>query len=76
LAESLKRHREHPPAECLDISPKKANEKRRMTHDTHDESTARLEVCLGTGEDIGIRFSHIIKVMYPDSPKKRKRGDR
>ena len=73
-SDSLKRYRVHPPAECLDISPEKANEKRRMTQDTHDEFTARLEGCLGTGEDIGIPFSQIVKDMYPNSSKKRKKG--
>jgi hypothetical protein len=29
-SDSLKRHRESPPAECLDILPEKADEKRRM----------------------------------------------
>jgi hypothetical protein len=31
---------------------------------------------LGTGEDIGMPFSQIIKNKYPDSSKKRKRGGR
>jgi hypothetical protein len=75
-SDSLKRHREDPPAECLDIPPEKADEKRRMTQNAHDEFIAKLEGCLGTGEDIGMPFSHIIKNKYPDSSKKRKRGGR
>jgi hypothetical protein len=74
--DSLKRHRENPPVECLNIPPGKADEKRRMTQNAHDEFIAKLEGCLGTGEDIGMPFSHIIKNKYPDSSKKRKRGGR
>jgi hypothetical protein len=72
----LKRHREHPPAECLGIPPEKTETKHRMTQDTQDEFIARLEGCLKTGEDIGMPFSQIIKNKYPDSSKKRKRGGR
>jgi hypothetical protein len=75
-SDSLKRHCKNPPDECVGIPPEKAKEKRRMTQETHNEFIARLERCLGTGEDIGIPFSQIIKNKYPDSSKKRKRGDR
>jgi hypothetical protein len=74
-SDSLKRHCEYPPAGCLGIPPEKADEKRRMTQDTHNEFIARLERCLGTGEDIGMPFSHIIKNKYPDSSKKCRRGE-
>ena len=62
--------------ECLGILPEKANEKRRMTQDIHDEFIANLERCWGTGEDIGMPFSQMIKNKYPDSSKKRKRSGR
>ena len=75
-SDSLKRHRENPPAECIGIPPGKAEEKRETTQDTHDEFMAMLEGYLGTGEDIRMSFSQIIKNKYPDSSKKRKRGDR
>jgi hypothetical protein len=75
-SDSLKRHREHLPAECLGIPPEKVEEKRRMTQDTRDELMARPEGCLGTSEGIGMPFSQIIKNKYPDSSKKCKRGGR
>jgi len=73
-SDTLKRHREKPPGECQDIQPEKADEKRRMTQDTYDEFIVKLERCSGTGEDIGMPFSQIIKNRYPESSKKRKRG--
>ena len=72
--DSLKRHHEHQPAKCVDVPPEKASEKCRMTQDAHDKFIARLEGCVGTCKDIGMPFSQIIKNMYPESSKKRKRG--
>jgi hypothetical protein len=74
-SDSLKRHREKP-TECQHIPPEKVDEKRRMTQDTHNEFIVKLERCSGTGEDIGMPFSQIIKNKYPESSKKRKRGGR
>ena len=74
--DSLKRHCKYPPAGRYGILPEKANEKRRMTQDTHNEFIARWGRCLETGEGIGMPFSHIIKDKYPDSSKKHSRGDR
>ena len=75
-SDSVDRHRDHPPPECLDIPTEKAKEKSRLTQDIHNEFLARLEGCLGTDEDIGMPFSQIVKKMYPGSAKKRKRDDR
>jgi hypothetical protein len=47
-----------------------------MTQDTRDEFIARLEACLGTGENIGMPFSQIITNKYPGFSEKRKRGGR
>jgi hypothetical protein len=71
--DSLQRHRNHRPAECMSITPEKADEKRRETQRIHDEFIARLEAFLRTGEeDVEIPFSQIIKGMYPESSKKKK----
>jgi hypothetical protein len=76
-SDSCQRHCENRPAECLRVSPEKADEKRRATQREHDEFISRLEGYLTTGkEDIERPFSKIIKDMYPDSSKKRSRGSR
>jgi hypothetical protein len=59
-SDSLKRHCKNQPAKCLNITRKKADEKRRETQKAHDESVGRLEGCSNTGEDIGMPFSLII----------------
>ena len=41
--DSLKRHRRHPPTECLSVTHEKANEKRRETQSAHSDFIARLE---------------------------------
>ena len=75
--DSLKRHRRHPPAECLSVTRGKADEKRRETQRVHDEFMARLERLLRTGEeDIDMPFSQIIREKYPDSSKKRRERSR
>jgi hypothetical protein len=71
--DSLKRHLNNSPPECRSVTPEKAGAKRRETEKAHDEFKARLERFLRTGEDIGRPFSQIIKEMYPESSKKRKR---
>ena len=69
-SDSLKRHRESRPAECLSVSPEEALAKRRATERAHREFEERLERCLKTGEDIGDPFSQIIMDMFPDSSKR------
>ena len=49
------------------IRPSSVSRSRRRRPTT---SPKRSEKCLKTGEDIGIRFSQIIKEKYPDSSKK------
>jgi hypothetical protein len=68
--DSLKRHRSRPPYECLNVTPERAEEKRRETRRVHGEFMGRVERSLTTGEEIGTPFAHIIKQMYPESSKK------
>jgi len=68
--DSLKRHRESPPPECLCVPPEVALAKRRATEIAHRNFLERLERCLETGEDIGDPFSKIIMDMFPDSSKR------
>ena len=69
--DSLKRHREHPPAECLGVTSSKADEKRREKQRIHYEFVARLWEFLRTGEEyVEAPFSQIIKEKYPESSKK------
>ena len=76
-SDSLKRHREHPPAECLGVTRSKADEKRRETQRVHDDFIARLREFLRTGEEyVEVPFSRIIKEMYPESSKKNKLDER
>ena len=71
--DSLKRHREHPPVECLSVTRSKADEKRRETQRIHDEFVARLREFLRTGEEYPeMPFSRVIKEKYPESSKKNK----
>ena len=68
--DSLKRHREHPPAECLSVTRSKADEARRETQRIHDEFVARLQKFLRTGEEyVEAPFSQIITEKYPESSK-------
>jgi hypothetical protein len=68
--DSLKRHRESPPAECLCVSPEEALAKRRATERAHREFQEKVERFLKTGEDIGDLFAQIIMDMFPDSSKR------
>jgi hypothetical protein len=71
--DSLKRHCEHPPVECLSVTRSKADEKRRETQRIHDEFVARLREFLRTGEEYAeVPFSRVIKEKYPESSKKNK----
>jgi hypothetical protein len=65
--DSLKRHLSRPPAECLDVTPERAEEKRRETVRVHEDFMESLT----TGEAIGTPFAHTIKQMFPESSKKR-----
>jgi hypothetical protein len=69
--DSLKRHLARPPAQCVDVTPERAEEKRRETERVHGDFMERLERSLTTGEEIRTPFAHIIKQMYPESSKKR-----
>ena len=73
-SDSLRRHLKQPPAECLEVTPEKAEEKRRETEREHGDFIGRVERSLTTGEDIGAPFAQIIKQMYPGSSKKRTRS--
>jgi hypothetical protein len=76
-SDSRQRHCENRPAECLRVTPEKADTKRRATQTEHDDFIRRLEGYLATGEeDIRMSFSKTMKDMYPDSSKKRIRGSR
>ena len=70
-SDSLKRHCNRPPYECLSVRPERAEEKRRETVRVHGDFMGRVERSLTTGEEIGPPFAHIIKQMYPESSKKR-----
>ncbi|KAF8487551.1 hypothetical protein F5888DRAFT_1810655 [Russula emetica] len=70
-SDSLGRHLKRPPTECLDVTPEKAEEKRRETERVHGNFMGRLGHSLTTGEEIGTPFAQIIKQMYPESSKKR-----
>jgi hypothetical protein len=75
-SDSLKRHRSLPPAECLRVTPVKAEEKRRVTVQEHEDFIRRMEHGLMTGEGIERGFSEIIKEKYPESSKKRTSGSK
>jgi hypothetical protein len=66
---SLERRCRNPPTECFNVTPEKADAKRRETEKVHDKFRTRLEGFLRTGEDIGRPFSQIIKEKYPYSSK-------
>ena len=68
--DSLKRHRESRPPECLSVSSEVALAKHRATEGAHREFQERLRRCLRTGEDIGDPFSQVIMDMFPDSSKR------
>jgi hypothetical protein len=68
--DSLSRHCYSRPQECRNVSPAKAEMKRRETERVHAECEERLKRCLKTNEDIGKPFAQIIKEMYPKSSKK------
>jgi hypothetical protein len=70
-SDSLRRHLKQPPAECLEVTPEKAEEKRRETERVHGDFIGRVERSLMTGEEIGVPFAQTIKQMYPESSKKR-----
>ncbi|KAI0277251.1 hypothetical protein BGY98DRAFT_646740 [Russula aff. rugulosa BPL654] len=74
--DSLNRHRGQPPAQCLEATPEKAAEKRRVTEEAHGEFVWRLQHALMTGGDVGRGFSEIIKERYPGSVKKRTGGSK
>ena len=75
--DALKRHRKHPPAECLRVTWEKADEKHRETLMVHNEFLARLREFLRTGDEyVEVNFSQVIKKRYPESSKKNKPNGR
>ena len=68
--DSLERHRQKPPKECIPVSADRAEFKQRETNRVHEGFKARLNRCMKTGERLGMPFSYIIKVMFPESSKK------
>ena len=69
--DSLKRHMNSRPAECLRVEAEEAKEKRRETLKAHEAFLERLKRFAGTDEDIGEPFCKVIKAKYPNSSKKR-----
>jgi hypothetical protein len=67
--DSLVRHRKSRPRRCLRVGSHAAKEKRRKTIVAFKDFQARLELCLETGEDIGVSFAQLIKEEFPDSSK-------
>ncbi|KAI0299868.1 hypothetical protein BC826DRAFT_993803 [Russula brevipes] len=68
--DSLIRHRKSRPLRCLRVDSDTADEKRRKTVVAYEDFKAHLELCLETGEDIGMPFGQIIKEKIPDSSKR------
>jgi hypothetical protein len=64
--DTLERHYRNPPAECLGVTPEKADAEHS------DASPRRVQDKIL--KNIRMPFSRIIKGMYPDSSKKRKGG--
>jgi hypothetical protein len=72
--DSITRHRNKPPAACLEVTPEEAEEKRQETERMHRNFMERVERSLTTGKKIVTSFAQIIKKMYPKSSKKRTGG--
>ncbi|KAI0289352.1 hypothetical protein BC826DRAFT_1107070 [Russula brevipes] len=70
--DALDRHRRSRPEACLDFNSKPAMAllKRRVTEIVHGMFMERLEHCLKTNEDIGVPFSQIIVMIFPESSKR------
>jgi len=68
--DSLKRHRGHPPDECLKVTQEEAAEKRRVTEEEHQMFVRRLMYGLMTGDDIGPPFYQIMIRICPKTVKK------
>lgn len=73
--DSLDRHRKKPPTMCLSTARERADAKRRQTEKVHQRFIEKLDQCLSSGEEVET-FSLMIKDMYPDSSKKKKRTSR
>jgi hypothetical protein len=73
--DSLDRHRKKPPTGCLGTARERADAKRRETEKVHQRFIEKLDQCLSSGEEVE-SFSLMIKDMYPDSSKKKKRTSR
>jgi hypothetical protein len=72
-SDSLKRHREKRPFECIKVSPTTAESKRRVTERAHEDFVEHMMQCLRSGEQLEAPFAQMIKSMYPESSK---RGNR
>ncbi len=72
--DSLKRHSDKPPDECLRVTQEEAAEKCRVTEEEHQKFVQKLGHGLVTGGDIGPPFFQIMRKIYPKSVKKRTGG--
>jgi hypothetical protein len=70
--DALDRHRRSRPRACVDFDskPAMALSKRQVTEMVHEMFMKRLERCLKTNEDIGVPFSQLIKMIFPNSSKR------
>jgi len=68
-SDSLVRHQENRPPECLGVTPAEAKAKHTETKKVHDAFQETLEKCLGTSGETWTPFSQIIKAMFPKSSK-------
>ncbi|KAH9963621.1 hypothetical protein BC827DRAFT_1375379 [Russula dissimulans] len=68
--DSLKRHQEKRPPECLKVSPTTAENKRRATERVHVDFVEHTRHCLRSGEQLEAPLAQIIKTMYPESSKR------
>jgi hypothetical protein len=74
-SDSLKRHREKPPPECLKVSPTTADDKRKATERAHVDFVEHMGHCLRSGERLEATFAQMIKSMYPESSKRGRRQE-
>ena len=68
--DSLQRHSENQPPECLRVSPREAEDKSVETKRIHEEFKKNLKVHLETNEENWKPFAQVIKEKYPESSKR------
>ena len=69
-SDTLGRHQENRPPECLGVTEAEAEAKRTETKKVHDAFQEKLEKCLGNSGEAWTPFSQIIQAMFPNSSKK------